>query len=120
MAAAALDYARTRGWSVAIAIVDEAAQLAHFQRLEGAKAGSIETSIAKARSAALFNRPTKGLEDAVMGGRAVLMRLPQATPIQGGLPIRQDGALVGGIGVSGVLSPQDEEIAQAAIDALLR
>ena len=118
MAAAAADYALAKGWPVAIAIVDEGAHLLFFQRLAGTKTGSIETSIAKARSAVLFDRPTKALEEAIMGGRTVLLGLPQATPIQGGLPVRRQGALVGGIGVSGVLSPQDEEVAQAGIDAL--
>ena len=118
ISAAASAFAEAKGWPVSIAILDHAGHLLMFQRLDGANLGSVDTSIAKARTALLFDRPTKALEDAIAGGRIVLASLPQATPIQGGLPIRDEGALIGSVGVSGVLSPQDEEIAQAGIDAL--
>ena len=113
IAAAAADHARANGWPVAIAVVDEGANLLYFERLEGTMLGSIETSIGKARSSVLFKRPTKALEDIIIGGRNVMMNLPQAVPIQGGVPLTHEGNLIGGIGVSGVLSPQDEEVALA-------
>lgn len=118
MGAAASAFAREQGWPVSIAIVDDGAQLLYFERGDGAKLGSIETATEKARSAVLFAMPTKGLEDIVASGRAAMLRLPQAVPIQGGLPIKHAGKTVGGIGVSGVLSPQDEDVAQSGCDAL--
>lgn len=116
--AAALARAAAKGWPVVIAVVDDGANLLHFARMDGAKLGSIRTAIEKARSAVLFGRPTKALEDIIAGGRNAMLRLPDATPIQGGVPIRHGDQLLGGIGVSGVTSPQDEEVAQAGAEAL--
>jgi glc operon protein GlcG len=118
VAAAAAERAATKGWAVVIAILDDGANLLYFERMDGAKLGSIRTAIEKARSSVLFARPTKALEDIIGSGRNAMLRLPEATPIQGGLPLLHDGHLVGGIGVSGVLSPQDEEAARAGAEAL--
>jgi glc operon protein GlcG len=115
IAQAANSLAETEGWPVAIAVVDDGAQLLYFERRDGTKLGSIETAIAKARSAVLFARPTKALEEIIASGRTAMLRLPQAMPIQGGLPVEVDGEMIGAIGVSGVLSPQDEAVAHAGI-----
>lgn len=112
---AALEKAAAEGWPVSIAIVDDGANLLHFARADGAKLGSIWTSIEKARSSVLFGRPTKALEEIIASGRNAMLSLPNSVPIQGGLPIVHQGTIVGGIGVSGVTSPQDEEIAKAGL-----
>lgn len=118
VASAAIAKAEANQWQVVIAILDDGANLLYFERMDGAKLGSIKTAIEKARSAVLFGRPTKALEDIIAGGRNAMLNLPDATPIQGGMPLLHQGQLVGGIGVSGVLSPQDEEVARAGCDAL--
>jgi len=118
IAAAAHAEAKKNGWPVTIAIVDDGANLLYLERLDGCKLGAVVTAQEKARSAALFARPTKALEDIVAGGRNAMLKLPGATPIQGGLPLEHEGALVGGIGVSGVASAQDEHVAAAGLRAL--
>jgi glc operon protein GlcG len=79
---------------------------------------SIEIAQGKARTSLLYKRPTKAMEDAVAGGRAVLMTLPGALPVEGGLPVTVDGRIIGGIGVSGVQSAQDAQIARAGLAVL--
>ncbi len=118
VAAAAIAKAEANGWQVSIAVLDDGANLLYFERMDGAKIGSIKTAIEKARTPVLFGRPTKSFEDIIAAGRNVMLKLPDATPIQGGLPLLHQGQLVGGIGVSGVTSPQDEEIASAGADVL--
>lgn len=116
--AAAEAEARRQGWGVVIAIVDEAGSLVHFARMDDVQSASVEVAIGKARTAAQFRRPTKAMEDAVAGGRAVMMTFPGAVPVQGGLPLVAGGTVVGAIGVSGVQSHQDEIVAKAGVDAL--
>jgi uncharacterized protein GlcG (DUF336 family) len=118
MMAAAEAEARKNNWSVAIAIVDAGANLLLFQKLDETQSGSIEVAIGKARTAVTFKRPTKALEEIIAGGRSVFLAVDGITPLQGGLPIVVDGQLLGGVGVSGVMSSQDEQISQAALDAL--
>lgn len=118
IAATAVAKAEANQWQVVIAILDDGANLLYFERMDGAKLGSIATAIEKARTAVLFGRPTKALEDIIAAGRNAMLNLPAATPIQGGLPLLHDGQIVGGIGVSGVTSSQDEEIARAGCDVL--
>ena len=118
MMAAAEAEARKNNWNVAIAIVDGAGQLLMFEKLDETQFGSINVAIGKARTAAGFKRPTKALEEIITGGRTVFLALPDLTPLQGGLPVVVDGQVVGAVGVSGVLSTQDEQVAQAALDAL--
>ena len=100
----------------AIAVVDDGGNLMAVERLDGTFAAGANISIGKARTAALFKRPTKVFEDTIKNGRTSLIALPDAyfTPLQGGVPITIDGQIVGGIGVSGAASAQqDEEIATA-------
>jgi uncharacterized protein GlcG (DUF336 family) len=118
-ATAAEAEAAKNGWAVAIAIVDSAARLVHFLRLDNAQHGSVDIAIGKAATAVNLKRPTKALQDAIAGGGAQLrlLAVPDIMPLEGGVPILQDGKIVGGIGVSGVLSNQDAQVAQAGADA---
>jgi len=116
IAAAAEAEALKNGWRVTISIVDDGGNLLYLQRLDEAPVGSIVVSQEKARTAFLFKRTTKSIEEAVVGGRAVMLTLPGATPIEGGLPLLHEGRVVGAIGVSGVQSSQDAQIAQAGVD----
>ena len=118
MLAAAEAEARKNNWNVAIAIVDAGGSLILFQKLDDTQLGSVNIAIGKARTAVNFKRPTKALEDIVAGGRSVFIALEGITPLQGGLPVMVDGKLIGAVGVSGVMSAQDEQVAQAANSAL--
>ena len=115
MAAAAEAEARKNNWNVVICIVDEGGHLLYLQRMDETQLASIEIAQGKAKTAMLYKRPTKAMEDAVAGGRAVVMRLPGALPVEGGLPITVEGRIIGGIGVSGVQSVQDAQIARAGL-----
>lgn len=105
-------------WTVSIAIVDGHGELLAFRRLDGASLASVDISRGKARTAARMRRPTKALEDAVAGGRLALVTVAGLTMLQGGLPISVDGVVIGAVGVSGVTSQQDEQVAAAGIAAL--
>jgi uncharacterized protein GlcG (DUF336 family) len=118
VAAAARAEAEKNGWLVVIAIVDEGGHLMYLERMDGCQKASSRIAEAKGRTAILFKRPTKAIEDAVLEGRTVMMGLPGAVPLEGGLPLVKDGAFLGGIGVSGVQSFQDGVIARAGIAAL--
>lgn len=108
-----------RGWTVAIAVVDPSGGLVLAHVLDGTQPASQEIALAKARSAARYRRPTKALEDAVAGGRPGLLSMSAfAVMVEGGVPITVDGVIIGAIGVSGMASPQDGEIAAAALGAL--
>jgi len=100
------------------AVVDEGGNLLALERLDGTFAASANVSIGKARTAALFKKPTKFFEEVVNKGRTTMVTLNDFTPLQGGVPIMMDGNIVGAIGVSGAASAdQDEELAQAAAAA---
>lgn len=118
MMAAAEAEARANDWAVAVAIVDTAANLLTFQKMDGVQTASINVSIGKARTAAGFKRPTKALEDMISGGRTAFLAVDGVLPVQGGLPIEADGEVVGAIGVSGLTSAQDEQVAAAALKVL--
>lgn len=118
IAAAAEKEARANNWNVVIAIVDDGANLIYLQRMDETQIGSIQVAIAKAESAVKFKRPTKAMEDALKGGRQAILRLPGAMPIEGGLPIQVDGKVIGAIGVSGVQSFEDAQIATAGLKVL--
>ena len=118
MGAPAVAEAKKNGWPVCVAIVDYHGDLVYFERLDNTQLGSVGVAVDKARTAAKFKRSTKVLEDAVSGGRNAILRLGDASPIQGGLPIVVDGKFVGAIGVSGVMSNQDEQVATAGLGAL--
>jgi glc operon protein GlcG len=99
-----------------IAVVDDGGNLMALERLDGTFAAGANISIGKARTAVLFKRPTKVFEDIIKNGRTAMVALPDAyfTPLQGGVPITIDGQIVGGVGVSGAASAQqDEELAIA-------
>ena len=118
IATAAEVEARKNNWNVVIAVVDDGGHLLYLQRIDGTQTGSIEVAIQKARTAQAFKRPTKVFEDAIAGGRNALIALHGALPLEGGLPIMVGGQLVGAIGVSGVKSTEDGQIAKAGVDSL--
>ncbi|HYR87071.1 MAG TPA: heme-binding protein [Terriglobia bacterium] len=118
MMSAAESEARKNNWNVAIAIVDAGGNLILFQKIDDTQLGSVNIAIGKAKTAVNFKRPTKAIEDIVAGGRTVFLALDGITPLQGGLPVMFDGKLIGAVGVSGVTSAQDEQVAQAGIGAL--
>ena len=118
MAAAAERFARSGGGRVAIAVVDAAGGLMLFLCLDETQPGSQEISILKARTAARYHRSTKALEDGIASGRAALLSLPGIIALEGGIPIRGGGRIVGAIGVSGMASAQDGEVAAAGLAAL--
>jgi glc operon protein GlcG len=115
-AAEAAKVAADNGWTVVIAILDEGGHLQYLERMDSTQLGSVEVAQCKGRTAAMFKRPTKALEDAVVAGRNVVMTMPGATPIEGGLPLVYRGEIIGAVGVSGVLSSQDGIVAKAAAD----
>ena len=117
MAAACRAEAEKNKWNVTVAIVDDAGFLLYLERLDGAGPMTAEVAAAKARTAAVTRRPTKMWEELVKD-RPAMMKFPDNLPIQGGVPIMAQGECVGAIGVSGVQSQQDEQVASAGIAAL--
>jgi glc operon protein GlcG len=111
--------AKKNNWPVVIVVMDSGGQLVMLQRLDNTQWGSIDIAKEKARSAVALRRPTKALQDAVAQGGSNL-RLPTTgfSVLEGGIPIVADGKIIGSVGVSGVTSQQDAQIAQAGIDAL--
>ncbi len=118
MASAAEAEARKNKWNVVIAVVDDGGHLIYLQRMDDTQLASVEIAQQKARTALMYKRPTKAMEDAVAGGRSVIMTLPGALPVEGGLPAIVDGRVIGAIGVSGVQSAQDAQIATAGLSTL--
>jgi glc operon protein GlcG len=113
IAAAAEAAARERGVGVVIAIVDDGGHLILLHRLDDTQVASVNVGIGKARTAAIYRRPSKEFEDQVKGGRVAALALADSTPLQGGIPIRLDGKVIGAIGVSGDTPQVDEAIAIA-------
>ncbi|OGS92344.1 MAG: hypothetical protein A2Z95_10065 [Gallionellales bacterium GWA2_60_18] len=118
VAAAAEAEANRNGWRVVIAVVDEGGHLLYLQRSHDTQFGSVETAIAKAHAAVAFQRPTKASEDAVLSGRLIHLALPGVIPAEGGIPLLREDIVVGGLGISGVRSFQDGQIAAAGASAL--
>lgn len=118
IAAAASAKAQSEGWLVVIAILDAGGHLLYLERADGVQVGSAVVAQEKAKGAFLFKRPTKVFEELVLGGRVNMAHLPGAVPVEGGLPLIHDGELVGAIGISGVTSAQDGQVAQAGADVL--
>ena len=118
VAAAARAEAEKNGWAIVIAVVDDGGHLIYLERMDGTQKASSRIAEAKGRTAILFKRPTKAIEDNVLEGRTVMMGLPGAVPLEGGVPLLKDGQFVGGIGVSGVQSFQDGIVARAGAAAL--
>lgn len=112
--------ARKNSWNVVIAILDSGGHLVLLQRLDNTQFSSIEVAQKKAYSAVAFRRPTKVFQDLVAAGGEGLriLKLEGAIPIEGGVPLILDGKIVGSIGISGVTSQQDNQIAKAGSDAL--
>jgi glc operon protein GlcG len=119
-AAAAVAEARKNTWDMAVAVVDPAGSLVYFEKMDDTQAGSVAVAQAKARSAALFKRPTKAFQDTLAAGGDGLrvLGLAGAVPVEGGIPLIIDGKIAGAIGVSGGTSGQDGQCAQAGVAAL--
>ena len=112
--------ARKNNWPVAIAILDTSGNLVAFEKMDDTQTASVLVAQDKGKSAALYRRPTKVMEDAVAGGGAGVrfLNLRDASTVEGGLPITVGGKIIGAIGVSGVTSPQDGMVAKAGAEAL--
>ena len=117
MIAACEAEARKNNWNVAIAILDDGGHLLALQRLDGASPANAEIATRKGRTAAISRRSTKMWEDRIKDGRLSVLKMP-VLPVQGGITVMYQGECVGGIGVSGVQSHEDEQIAQAGANAL--
>ena len=117
MTAAGEAEARKNNWNVTIAILDDGGHVLLLTRMDGASPITSEIAVQKGRSAALARRSTKVGEERIAAGRVALLKMP-GLPVQGGLPITVQGECVGGIGVSGVQSHEDEQVGTAGIAAL--
>ena len=118
IAAAAEAEALANDWKVTIAVVDDGGHLLYLQRGHDTRFGSVETAVAKARMAAALHMPSKASEDAVQSGRLIHLALPGVIPAEGGVPLLREGVVIGAIGISGVRSVQDGQIAAAGAGAL--
>jgi uncharacterized protein GlcG (DUF336 family) len=119
-AAPAIAEAVKNNWAMAVAIVDPSGNLVYYEKMDATQIGSANVAIDKARSAALFKRPTKTYQDALAAGGDGMrvLRLQGAVPIEGGIPILVDGKIAGAIGVSGGTAAQDGQCAKAGADAV--
>jgi glc operon protein GlcG len=116
---AATKYAKDNDAAPSIAVVDDGGHLLYFTRSEKSFAAGANVSIGKARTSAIFKKPTKDFEDTINKGRFTMTALPDFTPLQGGVPIVHQGQVIGAIGVSGAKSAQqDEEVAKAGATAV--
>lgn len=120
VAAAAEAEAVKRRATVVIAVVDDGGHVVYLERLNDTQVASVDVGIGKARTAAIFRRPSKVFEDQIRDGRVAALGLPGATPLQGGVPLVVDGQVIGAIGVSGNTPQEDEDIAMAGAAALPR
>lgn len=119
IAAAAEAEALSNGWKVSISIVDDGGHLLHLQRLDGAAPMTAEMSQAKARAAALGRRESKVFEDLINQGRTAFLSAPlQHGLLEGAVPVLVEGHCLGAVGVSGVKSSEDAQIARAGIAAI--
>jgi glc operon protein GlcG len=117
IAAAAEVAAREKGVGVVIAVVDDGGHLILLHRLDDTQVASVNVGIGKARTAAIYRRPSKDFEDQIRAGRVAALALADSTPLQGGVPIKLDGKVIGAIGVSGDTPQVDEGIAIAGVNA---
>ena len=119
IAAAAEAEALQNNWAVTIAIVDDGGHLLHLNRLDGAAPLSSHIAPAKANTAAMGRRDSKSYEDVINGGRTSFLSAPYVHGmLEGGVPIMKDGQCIGAVGVSGVKSSEDAQIARAGIAAI--
>jgi glc operon protein GlcG len=116
--AAAEAEAKARGKGVVIVVVDASGTIIELARMDSAQVASVNVGIGKARTAAIYRRPSRDFEEQIRNGRAAALALADATPLQGGIPILVDGAVVGAVGVSGDTPQADEDIAVAGAQAL--
>lgn len=117
IAAAAQEAARAKGKDVVIVVVDDAGFMLLLERMDGAQVASVNVGIGKARTAAIYRRPSREFEEQIRNGRVAALALAEATPLQGGVPVLLDGRVVGAIGVSGDSPQVDEDIAIAGAAA---
>jgi glc operon protein GlcG len=110
--------ARARGLGVVIVVVDDAGNIIELARMDTAQVASVNVGIGKARTAAIYRRPSRVFEEQIRNGRVAALALADATPLQGGVPVVIDGRVVGAVGVSGDSPQADEEIAMAGARAL--
>ena len=115
IAAGAVAESQKNGWRMAIAVVDNHGFLVYFERMADTQTASVQIAIDKAKTAAMFRRPSKAFEDGIAKGRNALLGLTGATPIEGGVPIMVGGKVIGGIGVSGANADQDAAAAMAGL-----
>ena len=118
VAVAAAAEAKKNNWNVAIAVVDNHGMLIYYEMADDTQTAAANVAQEKARTAALFRRPSKEFEENVGSGRVSVLGLPGVTPIEGGLPIVVGGKMIGAVGVSGGTAPQDGQVAKAGVDAL--
>lgn len=119
IAAAAEAEAKKRGATVVIAVVDDGGYLLVLERLDDAQVASVDVGIAKARTSAIFRRPSGVFEDQVKNGRIAALALPGAVALQGGVPIVIDGKVIGAVGVSGNSPQEDEDIARVGAESAI-
>lgn len=117
IAAAAQEAARAKGKDVVIVVVDDAGYVLLLERMDGAQVASVNVGIGKARTAAIYRRPSREFEEQIRNGRVAALALADATPLQGGVPILLGGKVIGAIGVSGDSPQVDEDIAIAGASA---
>jgi len=118
MVAAAEAEATRRGLGVVIVVVDDAGTVIELSRMDEAQVASVNVGIGKARTAAIYRRPSRDFEEQIRNGRVAALALADATPLQGGVPVTIDGAVVGAVGVSGDSPQVDEAIAIAGAKAI--
>ena len=116
---AAVAHARARQWAVSICVCDDGGHILRFERLDGAPPFTAQMAMAKATTAALGRRESKGFEDSINQGRTAMVTAPLQGLLEGGVPILVDGQVIAAVGVSGVKSADDAEIARAGIAALM-
>ena len=109
--------ARKNNWNVCIAILDDGGHLLHLARMDGASPANARIAVEKGRTAAETRRSTTAWQERI-AKRPELLNMPEVTPVQGGLPIMVEGVCVGGVGISGVQSHEDEQIAAAGVKAV--
>ena len=112
--------ASKRGWPLNVAVVDSGGNLVTFARMDGAQLASIAISEHKARVAAKYRRPTKAIEEGVQKGVTILMTLDDVIASRGGIPLIEDGKLIGAIGCSGATGSQDEVVCSAGAATINR
>lgn len=119
IAAAAEKHALDNSWAVVIAVVDDGGHLLHLHRMDGVAPISAEIATGKGRTAALGRRESRLYEESIKGGRVSFLSVPLTAMLEGGVPVVYEGEVVGAVGVSGVKSEQDAEIAKAGIAAVV-